>query len=178
MPPVARGRALDEKFHDIAPNVGDYLIFDGLVYPNRSLPNVGFVIVMGIVIAVNLLIGVFFISLGAWPVLVFGGLDILLVWGAFKLSYRQGRLHERIRITANEIWVSRVAPSAHETRWRLQPYWTTVECDAKPRDDTQIRLVSKGKTLILGAFLSPPERVELANALRDALGQATNSARQ
>lgn len=177
MAPVMRGRARGDgpdmtdprMLPDLEPD--DALLFDGLLYPNRSLPSAGFAAIMAILITVNLSVGIFFLSLGAWPVLAFGGLDILLVWGAFKLSYRQGRMHERILVDKDEIWVARVTPSGHESRWRMQPYWTRVECDREPCHETQIRLISKGETLIVGAFLSPEERVRLGDSLRKVVGR-------
>ena len=168
--PYAKGRlsktsALDEE---AAPNA----VFDAVLYPHRSLPNVGFRAVMAIVVIVNVALGSYFFALGAWPVIGFCGLDILIVWLAFKISYRQGRLRERVRITPNEMLVARVLPSGHETRWRLQPYWTNVNIERPIDHDSQVRVTSKGGTLILGAFLSPDERGRFADALTGALGRA------
>jgi len=145
--------------------------FEALLYPNRSLPNTGFVIIMSIVIVVNIFFGLVFALAGAWPVLAFGGIDIALVWFAFKISYRQGRLHERISITQNEINVSRVFPSGHEMRWRLQPYWTQIYIDNPVRHESQLCLISKGETLILGSFLSPEERHSLGRKLSTVLNE-------
>ena len=92
-----------------------------------------------------------------------------LVWLAFRLSYRQGRLCERVRMTPDDLFVSRVLPSGHESRWRLQPFWTRVAIDRPVRHESQVRLVSKGGVLILGSFLSPKERGEFADALSAAL---------
>lgn len=169
MPPVAKGRVSEASGLD---EVSGPSLFDAVLSPNRSLPGNGFAVVMGIVITVNVLLGGFFFSIGAWPVLVFGGLDILVVWLAFKISYRQGRLRERVRVTPNEMLVARVLPSGHETRWRLQPYWTQVAIDRPVGHESQVRVVSKGETLILGAFLSPQERGRFAEALSGALGKA------
>lgn len=167
MAPYAKGRALDEP-----PQVkGEDGVFEAILYPNRSLPNRGFVAVMAVVITVNLTLGLYFYSLGAWPVLGFCGLDIFLVWLAFKISYRQGRLHERVRLTDTDLWVSRVLPSGHETRWRLQPFWTQVHIDNPDAHEAQVRLVSKGRTLIIGAFLSPKERGAFGERLRRALDE-------
>lgn len=145
------------------------LLFNALLYPNRSLPNAGFIAVMTVVIVFNVLAGIWYLVLGAWPVLFFAGLDIFAVWLAFRLSYKQGRLHERVLMTADELWVCRVLPSGHESRWRLQPFWTRVEMERPVQHESQLQLVSHGKTLVLGAFLSPAERGELADALQRAL---------
>jgi len=171
MAPSARGRASSASgLDDLAPDDGR--LFDAVLSPNRSLPNSGFLAVMSIVIASNLFFGTYFYLLGAWPVVGFCGLDILAVWLAFKISYRQGRLRERVRVTPDDMWVARVLPSGHETRWRLQPYWTKVSIDRPVRHESQIRVTSKGGTLILGAFLSPKERGRFADALDRALGRA------
>ncbi|WP_411816946.1 DUF2244 domain-containing protein [Hyphococcus sp. DH-69] len=170
MPPLSKGRSLEAPSLE---TMGDAKSdFDAVLYPNRSLPNKGFVIVMTIVAVSLFSTGLFFSTLGAWPVLGFCGLDVLAVWVAFKLSYRQGRLRERVRIANGEMWVSRVMPSGHEMRWRLQPYWTQVKIDQPVRHESQVRVISKGRTLILGAFLSPEERGRFAEALTSALGRA------
>lgn len=172
MPPVVKGRASAASgLDDIAPD-GEPSLFDAVLYPNRSLPNSGFLAVMAVVIGSNLFFGTYFYLLGAWPVIGFCGLDVFLVWLAFKLSYRQGRLRERVRITEDDMWVARVLPSGHETRWRLQPYWTRVSIDQPVRHESQVRVTSKGGILILGSFLSPEERGRFAEALSDALGRA------
>lgn len=169
MAPDVTGRALDLPATP-APARDDNL-FDAVLFPHRSLPNSGFIVVMSIVIGVNLTLGLYFFAIGAWPVLGFCGLDIFFVWLAFKLSYRQGRLHERVRVTPDEMWVSRVLPSGHESRWRLQPFWTDVKIDRPVEHESQVRIISKGRTLILGSFLSPEERGEFADALSAALGR-------
>ncbi len=170
MAPVAKGRASKASaLDDVAEGES---LFDAVLSPNRSLPGTGFRAVMAIVIISNLFFGTYFFLKGAWPVVGFCGLDVFAVWLAFKLSYRQGRLRERVRVTDDEMWVARVLPSGHETRWRLQPYWTRVFIERPIGHESQVRVTSKGETLILGAFLSPEERGRFAEALSDALGKA------
>ncbi|MEM9618245.1 MAG: DUF2244 domain-containing protein [Pseudomonadota bacterium] len=172
LPPVAKGRISSSSGLDDIDDADGRSFFDAVLYPNRSLPNSGFWLVMSVVIGANLLFGTYFFTIGAWPVLGFCGLDIFAVWLAFKLSYRQGRLRERVRITDQEMLVARVLPSGHETRWRLQPYWTKVHIDRPVGHESQVKVTSKGGTLILGSFLSPAERGRFADALVRALGDA------
>lgn len=176
LPPVLKGRASHASGLEDLPE--EKSLFDAVLYPNRSLPGSGFAVVMSIVVAANLLFGTYFYALGAWPVIGFCGLDILAVWLAFRLSYRQGRLRERVRITEDEMWVARVLPSGHETRWRLQPYWTRVSIERPIGHESQVRVTSKGGTLILGAFLAPEERGRFADALSGALSQALGNTRR
>jgi uncharacterized membrane protein len=98
--------------HAPALEVTETLYFDAEIRPNRSLPNPGFYALMAAVAVISFSAGIAFMMIGAWPVLGFFGLDVLLVWLAFKLSYRDGRRREIIQITAEEIRVARAARSA------------------------------------------------------------------
>ena len=106
----------------------------------------------------------------------FCGLDVFLVWLAFRLSYRQGRLHERVRIADGDMLVSRVLPSGHESRWRIEPFWARIVIDNPGAHEARVRVMSKGRSLVLGSFLSPDERVSFGEALREALARATGRA--
>jgi uncharacterized membrane protein len=172
MAPAEKGRA-----HALAPvPAGGPDEFDAVLYPNRSLPNTGFLIVMSLVVGANMIFGAYFFAIGAWPVIGFCGLDIFLVWLAFKLSYRQGRLHERVRVAPGAMSVARVLPSGHETRWRLEPFWARVVIDKPDTHESRVRVVSGGRSLVLGAFLSPDERMKFAAALQAALARACGRA--
>lgn len=168
MAPDEKGRALDQPIDDRSEAA-----FDAVLYPNRSLPNAGFLAVMAIVIGANIVFGLYFFSIGAWPVIGFCGLDVFLVWLAFRISYRQGRLRERVIIRSGDMRVSRVLPSGHESRWRLNPCWTRVVIDRPDEHEAQVRVVSKGRSLVLGAFLSPDERMGFGRSLTDAVARAS-----
>ena len=151
---------------------GERLYLDAEIRPNRSLPNPGFYALMAAVAVISFSAGVAFMMAGAWPVLGFFGLDVLLVWLAFKLSYRDGRRREIIQITAGEIRVFRHSPFGHQTAFRLPSAWTRVEIAGEGEPDVQARLRAMGKTLIIGSLLSPRERESLAEAVREALFKA------
>lgn len=168
MPPAEKGRALEPPLSNASADAE----FDAVLYPNRSLPNAGFLAVMATVIGANLVLGGYFFAIGAWPVIGFCGLDVLLVFLAFKLSYRQGRLRERVVIAAGDLQVSRVFPSGSESRWRIERFWTRVVIDNPDEHESSVRVVSKGRSLVLGAFLSPGERMAFGAALKAALGAA------
>ncbi|MEM9421870.1 MAG: DUF2244 domain-containing protein [Pseudomonadota bacterium] len=169
MPPTVTGRAGAEALRPVAGD--DDLAFHAFLYPNRSLTWGGFRQVMAVIIGVNLVNALIYFTLGAWPVAFFCGVDILLVWLAFKLSYTQGKRHERIMLTDDALWVSRVLPSGHETRWKLDPVGAQASIDKPIAHESHLKLTERGKTLIVGSFLSPKERGELADALGAALSQ-------
>jgi uncharacterized membrane protein len=148
---------------------GGPVYFDASLHPNRSLSLAGFWIVMALIAGVSFAAGVAFYLQGAWPVVGFFGLDVALVYWAFKASYRSGRLHEKIRLTDDVLEVQRVSPFGRVEVWRYQPYWVRVDIDDPPEHHSQLTLRSHGRSLTVGAFLAPAQRLEVAQALRAAL---------
>ena len=53
------------------------------LYPHRSLTRRGFTILMGSIALISFLAGIGFLLIGAWPVLGFFGLDVVLIWWAY-----------------------------------------------------------------------------------------------
>lgn len=145
------------------------VFFDAILHPHRSLGCKGFRILMGVVILANLLIAGIFVANGAWPVVPFCGLDVLILWLAFRVNYRSARLYERVRLTDTDLTVQRVAWKKPERRWTFQPYWLRVSMDDPPRHESQVTLTSHGQSVVVGSFLSPDERAEFAKALNGAL---------
>ena len=143
--------------------------FDATLTPHRSLGPLGFALLMGFFAGLSLAIGIGFVMIGAWPVMGFFGLDVVLVWLAFRLSYRSGRLREHLRLSEGLLTVRRILPSGRVREWRFQPYWLRVEMDDPPRHDSRLTLSSHGRRLTIGDFLPAPERLEVARALRTAL---------
>src|SRR5689334_23903818 len=87
----------------------DVQIFSALLTPHRSLNRTGFLAVMLFLSAVSFATGLAFLMKGAWPVLGFFGLDVLVVWWAFKANFRTARAREEISVTTSELRVRRVS---------------------------------------------------------------------
>ena len=143
--------------------------FDAVLYPNRSLGTAGFYSLMAAIVTVSAGVGAAFVLAGAWPVSGFLGLDVLLLYLAFRWNYRQGRRAEFIRLDGAGLTVRRVDPDGRAREWRLEPYWVRVALDDPPRGDGQLVLSSHGDRLVIGAFLTAAERREVARALEAAL---------
>ncbi|MCA8926509.1 MAG: DUF2244 domain-containing protein [Alphaproteobacteria bacterium] len=147
-------------------------LLDVVLYPHRSLPPQGFFTLMLAVAVVSFAAGILFVTIGAWPIFVFFGLDVLLLYWAFRLSYRSGRLCEVVRVTRHQLTVQRVQPNGKRQTWSFQPAWARVEL-LKPEDhDCTLLLASGRERLVIGAFLPPEERVEFAGVLKEALRAA------
>ncbi|MCG8695333.1 MAG: DUF2244 domain-containing protein [Minwuiales bacterium] len=145
------------------------LLFDAVLQPHRSLSPTGFYVLMAGVTIVSFVAGMAFLLMGAWPVFGFFGLDVLLIYAAFKLSYRAGRLFERVQLSGDELLVWRHFPNGKVRRWSFQPYWVRVEMDRPVEHESQVRLSSHGRSLTIGSFLTPEERADFADALQRAL---------
>lgn len=148
--------------------------FDAILRPHRSLGPLGFVVLMSLVAAVGFGIGIAFMLLGAWPILGFCGLEVALLFLCFRLSYRSGEVFERVRLMADSLVVERFDMHGRAQRWTFQPHWLRVGMDDPPEHDSALTLTSHGRSLVIGSFLTPTERLELAHALQRALaGQRT-----
>lgn len=148
------------------------LLLDACLRPNRSLSPRGFIILMSIVCAISFVGGLVFFIAGAWPVVGFLGFDVLLIYLAFRINYRDGRIYETLCMTRQELQVTKVNYHGRARRWSFQPAWLQVHIDKPVQHDSALTLRSHGRSLIVGSFLTPEERAEVANALSDALMEA------
>jgi len=144
---------------------------DAVITPNRSLSPRGFALVIGAVALVNLIVGLLFLSMGATPIPIFLGLDVLAVFVAFKLNYRAARIAERVQVTAEEVRVRHESPRGARTVWRSPTAFTRVLLETLG-DDNRVRLQLSGRDLTVGAALSPRERQDFGQALESALRRA------
>ena len=142
---------------------------DVVLYPNRSLGATGFAVLMAAIVLVSATVGAGFMMVGAWPVTGFLGLDVVLVWLAFRWNYRQARRAEFVRLDREGLCVRRVEPDGRSHSWRFEPYWVRVVLEQVGRHDRRLVLRSHGRELTIGAFLTQDERLELARALEAAL---------
>ena len=76
------------------------VFLDAVLAPHRSLPPAGFLIVMLAFGGLSFVAGILFVLHGAWPVTGFFGLDVGLVYLAFRINYRSARREERIRLVS------------------------------------------------------------------------------
>ena len=141
-----------------------------VLHPHRSLTPNGFLIMMVLISLVSFIIGMVFLLLGAWPVLVFFGLDVALIYWAFKRNYRDGRLYETIALSPEALKLTRVHPSGRREEFDFNPYWARVRCTTdRPDGRTSLRLAAQGREVLFGQFLTDDERCDVADALTGAL---------
>ena len=148
-------------------------IFHARLMPHRSLGRKGFRILMAIFIAVWLVTGAAFLSLGAWPVFGFFGFDVLLIWLAFRWNYHSGRAHEEVELSPLHLAIRKHAPSGKRSEHGFNPFW--AKFDVRRHEFagiTRMAVAGEGRAVSLGGFLNPDDRESFAKAFGAALGRA------
>jgi uncharacterized membrane protein len=152
---------------------GDTAIFSALITPHRSLGRTGFYILIALFGFVSFVAGMVFLIAGAWPVFGFFGIDVALLYFAFRLNYRAAGDYEEVTVTATELKVRKVTHRGKVREWRLNPLWVRLE---KVTDEDfgveKLLLVSRGQQLVVATFLPPSEKASFAKALTNALHDA------
>jgi uncharacterized membrane protein len=151
--------------------------FRAVLIPHRSLGPTGFLVLMLAICVISFATGLFFYLAGAWPVMGFFGLDVLLIYIAFKLNYRAARLYETVEVTRDELVLTRVHPSGRTERFDCNPYWARVRLKEGPDGRTDLRIAGQGKEWAFGRFLTDDERRDFATVLQGALLEARGGAR-
>jgi uncharacterized membrane protein len=154
-------------------------LFSAILTPHRSLSATGFVIMMTLVGGVSFFAGMAFLLMGAWPVFGFFGLDVALIYFAFRANYRAATAFEEVLVTASELRVRKVSHRGQVSEWTLNPVW--VQLDREVHEEFGIErlfLVSRGRKLPVAAFLGPREKESFAAALGAAINEAKRGPRQ
>lgn len=152
--------------------------FNASLHPYRSLGRTGFCWLMALVFLALFFVSIPFFLMGAWPILGFAGLDILILYWAFRRNYRDARAHEQVLITGKKVEIVHQSATGETHQVSYNPYWVRLEtrCE-EDKGMTELAFTSHGRRTVIGAFLHACERESLAEALSDALDRARNFAR-
>jgi uncharacterized membrane protein len=145
------------------------LYMDASITPHRSLSKGGFVALLCVLAAYNLLVMGFLVLIGAFPVPIFLGLDFVGVLIAFRVSYRRGRFLERVQVSADHVRVLRRDRGAEREVWSSPTAFTRVSVDHAGEHEALVRLRLSGRSLAVGMSLSPDERSDFGSALERAI---------
>jgi uncharacterized membrane protein len=159
--------------NDFDPDYAQPKLFSALLTPHRSLSRTGFLVLMAFLSIVSFAAGLAFLLMGAWPVFGFFGLDVLVVYWAFRINFRHAKASEEITITPSELRLRRVSHRGHVVEWVLNPLW--VRLDQKTHAEFGIEklyLVSRGRRVSVASFLGADEKASFAKALSAALQAA------
>lgn len=136
---------------------------------HRSLGPNGFFLLMLAMVVINAVVGLVFVMAGAWPIMGFCGLDVLLLYWAFKANYRAGRASELIDLAPDHLLFTRIHPSGSRERFEFNPYWVRARLNEGTGGRNELMLVSHGREFPFARFLSDDERRDFAESLSAAL---------
>jgi uncharacterized membrane protein len=148
-------------------------IFTAIITPHRSLGPRGFLILMAVMSVFSFAAGIAFLMMGAWPVFGFFGLDVALIYLAFRINYRRATAFEEVIVTPEQMTVRKTSHHGKVREWTANPLWVRLEQEVD--DDygvERLDLVSRGERVSVAGFLGPDEKVSFARALTHALAQA------
>jgi uncharacterized membrane protein len=151
----------------------DEPFFEALLTPHRSLGRTGFLILMGAVTVAWLATGAIFLWHGAWPVFGFFGLDVILLYVAFRLNYRAARAREEVSVSRTSLGIRKVAPSGAAEQHRFNPFWTRFTVSRHSEIGiTGMAVEGEGRSVPIGGLLNPSDRESFAEAFSSALARA------
>lgn len=145
----------------------EHVFFDAVLHPHRSLPPKGFLAVMIAIGVISFVAGGAFLLMGAWPVFGFFGLDVALIYFAFRMNYRAGRVVEHVRLTDKTLTIERVHPSGKAQHWQMEPTWAQARMTVTAHGRT-LRLKSRDTWVEIGKFMPEEERESFADAFTAA----------
>lgn len=158
----------DHPHEQAAPTSGP-IMFDATLRPHRSLEPRGFALLMTAIAGVSFISGLAFALHGAWPVMGFFGLDVAIVYIAFRANYRAADSSERVALSETQLTVERYYHGRLIGRWAFQPYWLRIAVSDGPWPGVVLK--SHGRSVSVGSFLSPDERVGFAQALSQSVDE-------
>jgi uncharacterized membrane protein len=150
----------------------DAPLYSVRLWPHQSMTRAGFRWFMGALAA-----GLAFPLLAVWDTPVAWFLTpfllgaLALVWTLVRLNQRHRRMSETVRVWPDAVAVERRDSDGRVRRWAANPHWVRIDLSDTPRIERYLTLSGGGRRIELGSFLTPQERVSLAQELRRALGE-------
>ncbi|WP_069060432.1 DUF2244 domain-containing protein [Sinorhizobium sp. RAC02] len=152
--------------------MNDLPVFSAELHPYRSLGRNGhriFFIIAGALTLAHM--AVFLIS-GAWPVMLFFGLDFGILIGAFWLNNRAAKAREVVSLSRTNISIRKISPSGRETEHVFNPFWARFLVSRKPKIGiTAMHVSGDGRETDVGTFLPLDDRERFASAFSGALAR-------
>lgn len=123
--------------------------------------------IIAAVLAVNMLFGSGFVAAGAWMVLPFMGLEVLLLWGLLRKVFGQLQLQQVVHLDGQQLRIE----CGHRCpercwQWPLQTCSVLVTVCPHPWDPLRISLSHQGEQVALGRFLNKDDSSRLLAALK------------
>jgi uncharacterized membrane protein len=146
--------------------------------PHRSLDPAAVRVLMAATFVVSAAFSLPFYLAGAWPIVGFLGLDVALLYFAFRANFRAARAYEDFHLTYFELLFARASARGARREWRFNPAWVRLErVDHQEFGPQRLSLLSRGRRWDVAAFLGPDQKAEFATTLAAGLAEARRGPR-
>lgn len=142
---------------------------------NRSLTPSGRVKAFALLCGATFSIASLGVAVGAWPVLPFAGLEIVLLAIAFYSIGRGDGDYERLTIDQGGIRFERCS-KGRVSVFECNREWAKLVCRVR-RNRCRLSLRSHGREMEIGRLLNDEERLRWASELRPRMRVVTQAAR-
>lgn len=148
-------------------------LYSALLTPHRALSPKGIRWVIALTACMASIPGLVFFALGAWPIVGFLGLDVLLLYWALSHSLKSGDAYEEIRLWPDSLSIRQVSAAGIETSENFNPFYVRFNA-VRDREErvTALQLLTRGRSLEIGRFLTPDDKAQFAKAFSAALYRA------
>lgn len=148
-------------------------LFAATLTPHRSLSRRGLRIVIAIFGVMASIPGMIFLSMGAWPIVGFLGLDVLLIWWALRAAMNNGGRHEQVTLWPDQLELKQVSSRGKEQIQRFSPFHVRLVIDRDINErTTALHLRTADGDTQIGAFLNTDDKTSFAKVFGTALKKA------
>ena len=149
-------------------------LFEAIITPHRSLGPAGLRRLVAFLLLLSATVSTVVWLIGAWPVVVFNGAEMLLALYLLRRNARDRETTERLVLSAGGLVVLRTDRRGRRHERRLDAGWLQAILHERPGRTPALLLVERGHQLEVGADLGEEEKRSLAEALRAALHALRN----
>lgn len=138
--------------------------------PNCSLSPSGTLCAYSIIVLISLCFSCIFVFIGAWPVLLFAGIELSALGYCFYHVLCHAGDYEQLTIDDDKVIV-KIHEQGQDQRVELSGYWTRMVLECMPDGYCRwLALRSSGREVEFGRHLTSEQRLQVANQLRPMLG--------
>ena len=137
--------------------------------PSKSLSPKGANLMLVILGGFGFVISGSFMVFGAWPVVGFMALDVLLIYIVFEAQYRRSDRGQEITISNDKIEIKYFKAGTCVKTILLNKYWAKLEHLNSSNRQSKLMFSSHGRFSEIGEFLSLKEKQKLVAHLKPLL---------
>jgi len=150
------------------------VLFEAVIVPHRSLSLTGLRVLLAAVLLSCGGSAAAFVAIGAWPVGVFAGAELLLAVFLFHLHMRAARASEMLLLTAQGLRIVHTSPGGAVQTRILPADWMAVRLEERPGRVPALLLRTRDASVEVGRELGEVAKRSLAEALAEALERRRN----